>query len=189
MTDDPKFVIFTGPMFGGKTSRMLAALEREKYRSKKIGVFKPKLDHRYGFDNVATHTGYKWPATCVASGMEIVSEADNYDVIAVDEAFMIDGCAEALIKLFRSGKSVFVASIQLSATGNEFCEIKDMMPWATKIEICPAICEKSGKDAYYTVRIACDGEEIEVGGAETYQPRSWSATPFMENNDIAIGIG
>ena len=181
--DDPKFVIFTGPMFGGKTSQMLATLEKEKYRNKKILAFKPKLDHRYGEHYISTHTGYKWKALCVSSGDEILAEAKDYGVIAVDEAFMIDGCAEALIKLFKAGKSIYVASIQLSATGNEFSEIKDMMPWATQIDVCPAICETTGRDAYYTVRISSPGAEIEVGGAETYQPRSWSATPFMNNND------
>jgi thymidine kinase len=177
--DDPKFLIFTGPMFGGKTSKMFAALEREKYRSRKILACKPKMDHRYSDDHITTHTGYKWPAVCVSSGQEIVELAAGYDVIAVDEAFMIDGSADALIRLFKSGKSVFVSSIQLSASGAVFDEIKDMMPWATKIEVCPAICEKTGKDAYYTVRIASSGDEIEIGGSETYQPRSWSETTFL----------
>lgn len=181
--EDPKFIVFTGPMFGGKTSRMLAALEKEKYRNKKIVAFKPKLDHRYGDCYISTHTGYTWEAINVSTGEEILRESDGYDVIAVDEAFMIDDCAAALKELFRSGKSIYVASIQLSATGNEFAEVKDMMPWATKIEVCPAICETTGRDAYYTVRISTPGKEIEVGGAETYQPRSWAATPFMKKYD------
>tara|TARA_B100000029_G_C17274585_1_gene851126 strand:+ start:274 stop:825 length:552 start_codon:yes stop_codon:yes gene_type:complete len=180
--EDPSFVIFTGPMFGGKTSRMLATLEKEKYRNKKIIAFKPKLDHRYGDSFITTHTGYTWEAINVSSGDEMLSYSADYDVVAVDEAFMIDGCAKALIHLFKSGKSIYVASIQLSATGNEFSEIKDMMPWATQIDVCPAICETTGRDAYYTVRISSPGAEIEVGGAETYQPRSWTVTPFMKDD-------
>jgi|TARA_R110001583_G_scaffold42973_1_gene136613 thymidine kinase len=182
-SENPKFIIFTGPMFGGKTSRMLAALEREKYRSRRILACKPKLDHRYGTDYISTHTGYKWSACCVSKGQEIIDLAEDYDVVAVDEAFMIDGCAESLIKLFKSGKSIFVASIQLSANGNVFKEIRDMMPWATRIDVCPAICERTGLDAYYTVRISSGDSEIEVGGAETYQPRSWSDTPFVGDSD------
>ena len=178
--EDPRFVIFTGPMFGGKTSRMLAALEREKYRNKKIIAFKPKLDHRYGDSFITTHTGYAWEAIKVSGGDEIIENSAGYDVVAVDEAFMIDGSAAALKELFRNGMSIYVASIQLSATGNEFVEVRDMMPWATEIDICSAVCETTGHDAYYTVRISAPGEEIEVGGAETYQPRSWTATPFMK---------
>ncbi len=180
---DPRFEIFTGPMFGGKTSLMLAAIAREKYRKKKIIAFKPKMDHRYGDSYISTHTGYKLEAVPVSTGDEIIEASVDYDVVAVDEAFMIDGSAEALKSLFLSGKSIYVASIQLSATGNAFEEIQAMMPWATRIEICTAVCQVTGQDAYYTVRISKPGEEIEVGGAETYQPRSFSATPFMKEND------
>ena len=182
---DPRFEIFTGPMFGGKTSLMLAAIDREKYRKKKVIAFKPKMDHRYGDSYISTHMGNKLKAIPVSSGEEIVSASKGYDVIAVDEAFMIDGSAEALKRLFRSGKSIYVASIQLSAAGNAFEEIQAMMPWATRIEICTAVCQVAGRDAYYTVRIAQPGEEIEVGGAETYQPRSFSATPFIKEDDRA----
>ena len=170
-------------MFGGKTSLMLAAIAREKYRKKKIIAFKPKMDHRYGDSYISTHTGYKLEAVPVSSGKEIIAASKDHDVIAVDEAFMIDGSAEALKGLFRSGKSIYVASIQLSAAGNAFEEIQSMMPWATRIEICTAVCQVTGQDAYYTVRITQPGEEIEVGGAETYQPRSFSVTPFMREND------
>lgn len=180
---DPRFEIFTGPMFGGKTSLMLAAIAREKYRKKKIIAFKPKMDHRYADSYISTHTGYKLEAVPVSTGDEIIEASEGYDVIAVDEAFMIDGSAKALKSLFRSGKSIYVASIQLSATGNAFDEIQAMMPWATRIEICTAVCQVTGMDAYYTVRISQPGEEIEVGGAETYQPRSFLATPFMKEND------
>ena len=75
--DDPKFIIFTGPMFGGKTSKMFAALEREKYRSRKILACKPKMDHRYDDDHISTHTGYKWPAHRVSSGQEIIDLANK----------------------------------------------------------------------------------------------------------------
>ena len=183
LTSDPCFEIFTGPMFGGKTSLMLAAISREKYRNKKIIAFKPKMDHRYSDSYISTHTGYKLEATPVSTGEEILELAEEYDVVAVDEAFMIDGSANALKSLFSSGKSIYVASIQLSATGNAFEEIQLMMPWATRIEICTAVCQVTGKDAYYTVRISKPGEEIEVGGSETYQPRSFSATPFIREDD------
>jgi len=34
-TTDPVFRLFVGPMFGGKTTKMLAALERALYQKKK----------------------------------------------------------------------------------------------------------------------------------------------------------
>lgn len=170
---DPHFVIFTGPMFGGKTTKMLASLERAKYRKKKIVLFKPEVDGRYSQNKVKTHTGASWTAITVNNGKDILEQANGSDIVAVDEAFMIPGCADALIELFRKGKSIYVSSIQLSAKAEPFEEMSKMFPWATKIEICPAVCPISGQDAYYTIA-KTEVDLIQVGGADTYEPRSYN---------------
>lgn len=172
---DPQFMIFTGPMFGGKTTKMLASLERAKYRKKKIILFKPEIDGRYSQNKVKTHTGASWNAVVVSSGAEILAQANGADIVAVDEAFMIPGCAEALIELFRRGKSVYVSSIQLSASAEPFEEMTKMFPWATKIEVCPAVCPVTGHDAYYTIA-KTDVGHIQIGGSETYEPRCFLAS-------------
>ena len=169
-------------MFGSKTTRMLAAIERASYQNKKVVAFKPRMDNRYSEGEIVTHTGMKFTAKNINDGHEILAVADDYDVVAVDEAFMIDGISDALIKLFTSGKSIIVSSIQLSASGQVFTEIRDILPWATKIEICPAVCPRTGADAFYTVRKKVVTEEIEVGGSDIYEPRSWTHTPFMNKN-------
>jgi len=177
---EPEFTVYTGPMFGSKTTKMLSVLERCSHQQRKAIAFKPKMDDRYSEGEICTHAGLRFPATNVSSGQEIIEAAQNYDVIAVDEAFMIDGVANALITLFKMGKTIVVSSIQISASGHVFEEIRDMLPWATKIDVCPAVCVESGSDAYYTVRKVDNLAEIEVGGADIYEPRAWSRTSFMQ---------
>lgn len=176
MKTNPEFIVFTGPMFGGKTTKMIGSLERAKYRKKKIILFKPEIDGRYSQNKVKTHTGASWNAIVVSNGEEIITQANGADIVAVDEAFMIPGCAEALIELFRRGKSIYVSSIQLSANGEPFEEMSKIFPWATKIEVCPAVCPISGQDAYYTIA-KTEVNLIQVGGSEIYEPRS-----FYESN-------
>jgi thymidine kinase len=179
---EPKFIVFTGPMFGSKTTKMLSVLERCSYQQRKVIAFKPRMDDRYSEGEICTHAGLKFPAVNVNSGEEILSAARDHDVIGVDEAFMIDGSAAALLRLFKLGKTVVVSSIQLSASGCVFEEIKDILPWATKIEICPAVCVETGGDAFYTVRKIDNESEIVVGGTEMYEPRAWSAAFFMNDS-------
>lgn len=179
---DPTWTMFVGPMFGSKTTRLVAAIDRYRYQNREIAVFKPKMDTRYEDTKITTHAGAKVDAICVSSGSDIikvVSDMEACDVVAVDEAFMIDGCADALLTLFRSGKSILVSSLQLSASGNPFDEVRDMMPWATKIDVCPAVCPLTGRDAYYTHRKFEGLSEITVGGADLYEPRSWEHHHFM----------
>ena len=183
MKADPDFIIFTGPMFGSKTTRLLAALDRYVYQNKDIIAFKPVMDNRYSGIEICTHSGGKFPAQGVSTGEDVAdfiqSSRLDYDVIAVDDAFMIDGIASVLLDLFRKGKTIIVSSLQLSASGNVFEEVRDMMPWATKIEICPAVCPVTGRDAYYTHRKVAGLNEIEVGGADMYEPRCWEYHTYM----------
>jgi thymidine kinase len=178
---NPQFVIFTGPMFGGKTTSMLSKLERAKYQKKKIALFKPKRDVRYTFGKVMSHTGFSWDAQNVSNGEEILGLANGAEIIAVDEAFMIPGAAEALITLFKRGKTIYVSSIQLSAKGEPFEEIQKMFPWATKVEVCPAVCPISGQDAYYTIAKTQGLENIHVGGDDLYEPRSYHYSNIKED--------
>ncbi len=175
MLRDPEFIIFTGPMFGSKTTKMLATLERFSYQNKTVIAFKPKMDNRYTDNEISTHSGMKFSAKVVTSGHEILVHVNNLnpDVIGIDEAFMIDGCADAVLEIFRMGKTIVISSLQLSASGNVFSEVRDMMPWATKIEVCPAVCPVTGRDAFYTHHKIEGLEEIAVGGAEYYEPRCW----------------
>jgi len=167
---NPVFKIFTGPMFGGKTTKLLASLERYKYQKKKIILFKPWIDERYSKQDVVTHDGQHCPSCLIKRGEEIVEKSKLYDVVAVDEVFMIPGSAKALIEIFTSGKSILVSSLQLSSKPDPLPEIKDILPYATHIEICPAVCSMCDADAHYTRRkIDTDGV-VQVGGAEMYEP-------------------
>ena len=158
-----------------KTTRLLAAIDRFRYQNLNVVAFKPKLDRRYTPEEISTHSGGKMNALTVSSGDELLRHAElvSPDVVAVDEAFMIDGSAEALITLFRRGVTVVVSSIEMSATCNVFHELEKMLPWATRIEKCAAVCLVCGEDAYYTQRKVADLAEIAVGGSELYEPRCW----------------
>jgi thymidine kinase len=169
----PELKIFTGPMFGGKTTRMLAALERYRYQNKSTILFKPKMDNRYSDSKVVTHKGQEHTSVLVRTGAEMFERATEHDVVAVDEMFMIPGSGRACFDLYRQGKTILISTLQLSSqpTGyTAFEEVKGIMPWATSIEVCPAVCAKCDRDAYYTERLCKEEKEVLVGGAEAYQP-------------------
>ena len=171
-------------MFGGKTTRMLAALERYQYQHKKTMLFKPKVDVRYSEEKVVTHKGQEHTSTLVEHGGEIFIKGINADVVAVDELFMIPDSADALLRLFKRGKTILVSTLQLSSQPEgytAFEQVKNLMPWATSIEVCPAVCAKCDRDAYYTERLSKEGREVLIGGAESYQPVCWKHSLVSES--------
>lgn len=186
MTNNPEFILYCGPMFSSKTSSLLALLEKYKYQHKKIVVFKPNIDDRYSNSEVVTHSGWKVPAVCVKSGAEILEYLTNLDVapqiVAVDEAFMIPGSSDALIWLYTFGFTVVVSSLEMSSAGKPFIEIEKMLPWATFVQKCTSVCTVCGRDAHFTHKKQVGGEEIEVGGAELYEPRCAQHFPELFQN-------
>ena len=184
---DPQFIMFVGPMFGSKTTRLLAAVDRLRWQHKEIVAFKPQMDDRYSIDKICTHSGGSIAATCVKTGDELMKAIEatnpNCNVIAVDEAFMIEGVAKTLLFYFKQGKTIIVSSLQLSSYGEPFEEIQKMMPWATKIEICSAVCPITGKDAYYSYcKVGKKDGDIFVGGSESYEPRCFEHHEFVNPN-------
>ena len=184
---NPTLVVFVGPMFSSKTTKLLFSLERFKLQKKHVMVFKPAIDDRYSFGEVVSHSGWRHDAMNIKEGADILkslSEAETSpDVVAVDEAFMIDGIANALIEIYKKGITVIVSSIQLSANFKPFEEIMYMMPYATKIEICPAVCAVCSEDAYYTFSKFEVGHSPVIGGSDLYEPRSFKHYPPIKSHD------
>ena len=178
-----EFLLFVGPMFGGKTTRMLSELDRHSYRGRDIYVFKPSVDNRYRDSEIVSHNGGSVAAHVVRNAYEIetlllkwgVDIAEDSPVIAIDELFMLSGASEVIPRLFRSGATLIASTIQLNSDGNPFQTIMGLMPYATKIEVCSAVCSVCSADAFYTQKIAGRSDfDIEVGGSDLYEPRCFA---------------
>lgn len=170
-----EFTIFCGPMMSGKTTKLLLTLEKFKYQKKKYVLFKPRIDDRYSEQRVVTHGGWQMDSITISNANEIIkhlsSMEERPEVIAVDEAFMLPGVADILIWLYRSNFSVIVSTLDMSSSAKPFKEVEKMLPWATKIEKCSAVCTICGADAFYTHKKIENDSEIEVGGDDLYEAR------------------
>ena len=184
----PELIIFLGPMFGGKTTAMLSALERYKYQQRHVYAFKPRIDDRFSKDEIVSHMGWKISATQISTGPELIrelmlqvpdGEISENSVVAVDELFMIPNVAEELIWLYKNNVTVVASTLDLSSACKPFDEVAQLLPWATKIKKCPAVCSVCQRDAFYTWRKQDTDEEILVGGVELYEPRCKMCHPRM----------
>lgn len=190
MRSSPEFVVWCGPMWSGKSSALLAAIDRYRHQGRTVMVFKPRIDDRYAHDSVVTHSGWRTPAMPVRTGLEILEAVlaapTPPHAIAVDELFMVPGGGAALIEAFKSGISVAVSSLDLSASGTPFTEVQTALPWATRIEKLTSVCAACKGDARYTMKRtgpSRSSTEIEVGGSETYEPRCWACHPSIRIGD------
>jgi len=178
-----KLVVISGPMFSGKTSRLIELLEREMIAGRKIELFKPEIDKRYSQAEVVTHKGAKLPARVLPLSEEGVSKIFEYgkavDAIGIDEAQFWPSTSklpERVDELAFTGKMVYVSVLNRDHAGLPFGVAMELMARADHIQSLNAVCAKcGGDDAYFTQRVIAGkevfGERVKVGGKELYEPR------------------
>lgn len=190
MKNANQLTVYTGPMWSGKTSRMLLEVEKHRHGGREVHAFKPLVDNRYASEDIVTHMGWAIPAVCVKTGADIeahmLENAGDFNncLIVVDELFMLPGVADSLVWFYKRGVDVVVATLDLSYACKPFEEVAKILPWATRVEKCASACSVCGCDAHYTYRKVDDaiGEDgIAVGGKESYEPRCRKHHPYLED--------
>lgn len=177
-----QLVVIDGPMFSGKTSRLLELLERELIAGRKLELFKPQIDNRYSASEVVTHKGLKLPAKVVPmtkAGVRLMARMSSLvDVVGVDEAQFWPTMLELPKELERmsySGKRVYVSVLNRDHTGEPFGNAMELLARADVIHSLSAVCVKCGGEAYFTQRTSegreIFGPQVVVGGKELYEPR------------------
>ena len=76
-----------GSMFSGKTEELLRRIRRAEIARKKVQLFKPTIDNRYGLVRVASHDGIaREDAIVVCNAEDILRRLEvDTEVVAVDE--------------------------------------------------------------------------------------------------------
>ena len=177
-----RLVVITGPMFSGKTSRLIELLERERLSGRKVILFKPEIDTRSSESKVKTHKGVELDATVVRTGKAGVKAlfdvGSDYNVIGIDEAQFWDDDSkleETLNKLASMKKIVYVSTLNKDYKGVPFSISENLLALADYIYSLTAVCTKCGEEAVFSQRIidgiAKSGPRIVIGGKEAYQPR------------------
>jgi thymidine kinase len=172
--------LICGSMFSGKTEELLRRIRRAEIARKRVQVFKPAIDNRYGIVRVASHNGVtREDAIVIASAQEILTRvAPDTEVVAIDEVqFFDDGVIGVCDMLAGRGLRVIAAGLDQDFRGEPFGPISALMALAEYVDKLQAICVVCGAAASRTQRLI-DGKParyndpvIFVGGSESYEAR------------------
>ncbi len=190
-----KLIVITGPMFSGKTSRLIELLEREMLAGRNTMLFKPEIDKRYDNNSVTTHKGIKLPAIVVNmdnNGVNKIYESSkNADAIGIDEAQFWNHNSilpDIADKIAGENKMVYIAALNKNHFGIPFKTSMEIMARADQIYSLTAVCAKCGEDATFTQRIINGketfGEAIKIGGKESYEPRCRNCFVYPDKSEL-----
>lgn len=171
---DPKkgcIEVICGSMFSGKTEELIRRLKRAKIAQQKVEIFKPKIDIRFDEVNVVSHDSNSIHSTPVESSSQILSLADDVEVIGVDEAqFFDDELPQVCETLANKGIRVIVAGLDMDYLGKPFGPLPQLMATAEYVTKVHAICMKCGNLANHSHRTVSDSSRILLGEQDSYVP-------------------
>lgn len=171
--------VITGPMFSGKSSRLITMGMANSIAGRKVLGFKPSNDTRYGRD-IVSHNGVSFPAISINKDnpykcIEYIKE-EKPDVVLFDEVqfFDIEKFTSLILYIAIVNRyDVVCSGLTQDYMGNPFGATPNILAMADDIICLRAVCSKCKKldTATRTYRKTKDKEQVVVGGSNMYEPR------------------
>ena len=166
-----KIELILGPMFSGKSTRLIELMRKYVYKAKKTIMVKFYADQRYTEKSeVVTHDLIKYDSINCKILRDSFDTFKNYDVIGIDEGQFFADLVEICEELALMGKIVLIAALNGDFRMEPFPVIQRIIAKADKIKLLKAYCFNCHKDAKFSLRIVQSNETVLIGAGEAYKP-------------------
>ncbi len=183
--------LIIGTMFSGKSTELIRRINRYEIAGRKVQLFKPSLDNRYGLDNISSHDGLKRDVIYIHGASEILDRLDDSTrVVGIDEVQFFTSDILGICERIADSGRIVVACGLLKDFRDEYFPFRDGEKNMADLVRCSdymiylkAICthedgdEICGREATRVQRFIdgqvapYDSPIIVVGGKEAYAPR------------------
>lgn len=166
-----KIELILGPMFSGKSTRLIELMRKYVYKAKKTIMVKFYADQRYSEKSeVVTHDLIKYDSIDCKILKDSFDTLKQYDVIGIDEGQFFADLVEVCEELALMGKIVLIAALNGDFRMEPFPVIQRIIAKADKIKLLKAYCFNCHKDAKFSLRIVQSNETVLIGAGEAYKP-------------------
>jgi thymidine kinase len=183
--------VVTGCMFSGKTEELIRRLNRARYATQKVVVFKPSVDVRYAAAAVVSHSELRFPCLAVDSPAQILRQVGDAQVVGIDEAQFFDATLVGVVEaLAGEGRRVVVAGLDQDFRGQPFEPMPALMAVAEYVTKTLAVCTVCGGPANRSQRLIPVGARVVLGAAESYEARCrahWKPEPDDAQQSLPLG--
>ena len=171
MIQGGKIKLILGPMFSGKSTRLVETVRKYTYKNKKTVLVNFIDDKRYSENSqIVTHDLNKYDSLSCQMLGEIYDVIKNYDVIGIDEGQFYSDVVNISEKLAYNGKIVIIAALSGNFKMEPFETVSKLISKADKIKLMKAYCFYCHKVAGFSLRIVDSKETILIGASEAYRP-------------------
>ena len=164
--------LILGPMFSGKTTRLVDIYNSEYSNNKNIKVINFSADTRYHDSMLSTHDKVMIP--CVFSNTigEVCQEPMicNYDIILINEGQFFPDLYESVVELVETHKKiVYICGLDGDFKRNKFGKLLDLIPLCDTVTKLSATCVSCNKPAIFSKRLSTEEQQVIIGSSN-YSP-------------------
>ena len=180
--------LIIGPMYSGKTSKLLEIYKQCKFCDISVGVINHSLDKRYHNSMLASHDKIMIPCLNVDNlsnlwfnngEIDLTLFSDNTEhkfirnaeVILINEGQFFKDLHYVVNDMLKNNKVVYVCGLDGDFERKKFGELLDLIPLCDKVTKLTSLCSicKNGTPGIFSKRLTNETEQTVIG-CENYIP-------------------
>jgi thymidine kinase len=182
--------LILGPMFSGKTSRLVEIYKQCKFCNISVTVINHTIDNRYDEELLSTHDKVKIPCMkterlldlwCesidLEEDIEIIPRINDKvkirtsEVILINEGQFFPDLEEFVRLLLNDGKKIYICGLDGDFERKKFGTILDLIPLCDKVTKLTSLCSlcKNGTPGIFSMRLTHETDQTVVG-SDNYIP-------------------
>jgi thymidine kinase len=181
--------IIIGPMFSGKTSRLVEIYNQCNFCNISVAVINHCIDNRYDNELLSTHDKIMIPCIKTERLFDVWTEyididqidivpriKDKFkvatsDVILINEGQFFPDLEEFVKRLLTEDKQVYICGLDGDFERKKFGQVLDLIPLCDKVHKLTSLCSlcKNGTKGIFSMRLTNEKEQTVVG-SENYIP-------------------
>ena len=174
--------LILGPMFSGKSTRLIEIIRKFAYKEKKTIMIKFFGGQRYSDKSeVVTHDLIKYDSIDCKKLRDSFEILKKYEVIGIDEGQFFPDLVEVSEELALLKKTIIIAALNGDFRMEPFPVVSRIISKCNKIKLLKAYCFNCHKNAYFSLRIIKSNETVLNGVGETYKPACRECHKFFSN--------
>ncbi len=165
--------IIIGPMFSGKTSKLLEIYKQCKFCDIPVVIINYDLDKRYHDTMVSSHDKIMAPCIQANKLSDIIydTEVINSEVILINEGQFFEDLYEKVVDMLKEKKKIYIGGLDGDFERKKFGKILDLIPLCDKITKLVSLCSlcKNGTPGIFSMRLSKEKEQTVIG-SDNYIP-------------------
>lgn len=160
-----------GPMFSGKTSKLLEVYKQCKFCNISVSIINHSLDNRYHDNMLSSHDNIMAP--CLKSSvLKDIWENKNTesilresDVILINEGQFFQDLYEVVVDMLKHNKKIYICGLDGDFERKRFGSILDLIPLCDKVTKLTSLCSqcKNGTAGIFSMRLTSEKMQTLVG--------------------------